>query len=251
MAASFPAAAQSSSIAQSDSTTQGPTIIGPSEQPVHWRNVFRQAGLLFGVQQSWRIAFQADTRSQLKGPYFKDYINSLKGIGGWRDGDPVITNYVGHPMTGSTAAWILVQNDPQGAAQVFDVRHKPYWVSRVKGLWFATGYSTFYELSPVGDAAIGNVGLDHATKGFVDLVITPSVGMGWNLAEDAMDKYVISWVERRTGNRALNMLARIGLNPTRSIANTLRFKTPWRRDSRGGLRRLHRQQEIQELAHNR
>jgi len=226
-------------------------MMGAADRKVQWRKVFQQAGILFGVQQSWRIAFQADTRAELKGPYFRDYIHSLQGIGGWKDGDPPITNYVGHPMTGSTAAWILVQNDPQGAAQVFDVRHKPYWISRAKGLWFATGYSTFYELGPVGDAAIGNVGLDPTTKGLVDVVITPSVGMGWNLTEDALDKYVISWVERRTGNRAINMLARIGLNPTRSIANTLRFKTPWRRDSRGGLRRLHCEKELRQLTHSR
>lgn len=222
----------------------GPGIGGSSEQGICWKPVLQQAGMFYGITHGWRIIFQGETRSALKGPYFNDYVNSLKGLGGWHDGDPFITNYVGHPMQGSESMWILIQNDPKGAAEEFNFRSKPYWTSRLKGLGFATAYSTFYELSPIGDAAIGNVGLNPATKGAVDLGITPTVGMGWHLTEDMVDKYFIRWVERKTSNMVIVSLVRSWLNPTRTVANCLRFKRPWRRDTRGGLRKVQREHEM-------
>ncbi|MCP5118937.1 MAG: hypothetical protein GY953_49635 [bacterium] len=229
----------------------GAGISGSATQGIRWKPVLKQAGMFYGISHGWRIIFQGETRSALKGPFFKDYTKSLEGLGGWSDGDPIITNYVGHPMQGSTTMWILTQNDPKGAGEEFSFHSKPYWTSRMKGLGFSTAYSTFYELSPFGDAAIGNVGLDPATKGAVDLVVTPSLGMGWHLAEDMVDKYFIRWVERKTGNIAINSLVRIWLNPTRTVANCLRFKTPWRRDTREGVREIRRQREMRALSHRR
>ena len=200
------------------------------------------------MKQSFRIATQPKTRAALKGAYFKDYITSLKGVGGWTDEDPPITNYVAHPMMGSTCIWILAQNDPKGVGEVFGFKNKPYWVSRFKGLGFSTAYSTFYELGPVGDAAVGNVGMKPRLKGAVDLVITPTVGMGWHLAEDMIDKYFIRWVESKTGNVAVNILVRLWLNPTRSVANCFRFKKPWRRDTRGGVLEARAMQRARRVA---
>lgn len=202
---------------------------------IRWQSTINQAGILFSVSQGFRIATQRETRDALKGAYFKDYVVSLRGMGGWRDGDPIITNYVGHPLMGSTYMWILTQNDPEGAPQVFGLSNNPYWRHSLKAVGFSAAYSTFYELGPIGDAGIGNVGLNPETKGAVDLVITPTVGMGWHLTEDMVDKHFIRWVERKTGNLVINSLVRTWLNPSRSVANLLRFRAPWRRDSRGNL----------------
>jgi hypothetical protein len=54
----------------------------------------------------------------------------------------------------------------------------------------------------------------------------------WIVAEDAIDRYVLEWIERRTENRLVRNLARMALNPMRSCANVLRFKPMWYRDNR-------------------
>jgi hypothetical protein len=53
--------------------------------------------------------------------------------------------------------------------------------------------------------------------------------------EDFLDKNLIRMIERRnSGNFYVKVASRVFLNPTRTVANVLRFKTPWYRDS--GLR---------------
>ena len=53
--------------------------------------------------------------------------------------------------------------------------------------------------------------------------------------EDFVDKNIIHMIERRSsGNFYLKAASRTFLNPSRSAANLLRFKTPWYRDR--GLR---------------
>jgi hypothetical protein len=223
------------------------TVVSQQESGIHWTPVVSQAGMLFAISQGFRLGTQSDTRQALKGPYFKDYFESLKGLGGWGDDDPPIANYVAHPIQGSTCTWLVVHNDPKGAPLGFEMS-RPYWVSRFKGLGFSAAYSTFYELSPVGDAAVGNLGMRRDYKGMVDLVITPTVGLGWHLTEDMLDRYVIQWVESKTGNFVVNALLRTWLNPTRGFANILRFKRPWERDSRRGLRYIREQHRLPGVA---
>lgn len=69
--------------------------------------------------------------------------------------------------------------------------------------------------------------------GFVDMVITPTVGTGFLLFEDVVDRYVIAKLESHTHNTFLTMSARIVLNPARSSANLMRVEKPWHRESRG------------------
>ena len=225
---------------------EGATLRGPhpEDDSVRWRPVLRQAALLFGISQGFRLATQAETRASLRGPYFKDYIQSLKGLGGWGDDDPAIGNYVAHPMQGSVCTWILVHSDPKGAPLEFEM-NGAYWRSRLKGLGFSAAYSTFYEIGPLGDAAVGNLGMNPDYKGMVDIVITPTVGLAWHLTEDMLDRYFIRWLEQRTANPFVNALTRTWLNPTRSFANVLRFRRPWARETRPGvfrIRDLHHQQ---------
>ena len=74
----------------------------------------------------------------------------------------------------------------------------------------------------------------HGKQTYVDLVVTPIGGFGLLVLEDFLDKHIISKIERRNSSFYFKVSSRTFLNPTRSVANLLRFKTPWYRDR--GLR---------------
>lgn len=190
----------------------------------------RESFFFLGVQHGMRMV-QHKTRNQLDGPFFHDYIDSVTGLNGWGDGDSVLTNYVGHPMMGAITGFVYVQNDPHGYRAEFDLRSKPYWISRLRAMGWAAIYSTQFELGPVSEAAIGNVGKTRGTAGAVDLVMTPIGGFGWMVAEDAVDKHLIRRLEEGRSDAAKRFV-RIFFSPNRSVANVLRLKKPWHRDTR-------------------
>ena len=197
----------------------------------NWKGALGQSGLLLGIQHSLRMA-QEKTRAHLDGPFWPDYKHSVAGLSGWNDGNPIITNYVGHPMMGGITGYIQIQNDPHGLALEWDPRNRGYWMSRFKAFGWAALYSTTYELAPWGEAGIGNVGYDRGTMGYVDLVATPVGGLGMILLEDYLDKKLIRKLEQGKSTGQARLL-RVILNPQRSIANLLRFKRPSHRDTRG------------------
>lgn len=214
---------------------------GQSKEPVRkdafdWNAALRESLLFLGAQQTLRLAIEADSRAGLKGPYWKDYFRTVKNLRGWSDGDNFATNYIGHPIMGAVAGFIQIHNDPAGLRQELGSGSQ-YRKSRLKALAWSTLYSVHFELGPLGEASIGNVGKDprkstnHAMA-YVDLVVTPVIGTGWLIGEDAVDRYLIARIERWTNNHTVRVLARSLLNPARSLANLLRFKTPWRRDTR-------------------
>ncbi|MEJ7711101.1 MAG: hypothetical protein WKF84_14855 [Pyrinomonadaceae bacterium] len=164
----------------------------------------------------------------IKGKFFKDYVDSVKSLHGWADGGRFFTNYIAHPMQGSLTGFIQIQNDPAGRSLQFG-RSKKYWQSRMKAMAWSAAFSTQFELGPISQASIGNVG-QFGKQTYVDLVVTPTLGTAWLVSEDALDRFAISWVERRNNNFLLKISARMLLNPMRSCANLLRFKTPWYRD---------------------
>ncbi len=102
--------------------------------------------------------------------------------------------------------------------------------------WSAV-WSTQFELGPVSEASLGNVGLrqkkGHSTMSWVDLVMTPVAGTGLVIAEDAVDKYFLkNGIERKTDNKFIIKISRSLFTPTTSIANMLRGKMPWKRNNR-------------------
>lgn len=203
-----------------------------------WRSALEQASSFLMIEHGFRLAKEPTTRKELAGPFFADYVESIKGLGGWGDGDEFYVNYVGHPMEGAVSGFIEVQNDPRGSKMHFG--EQGYWKNRLRAMAFTTVYSTQFEIGPISEASIGNVGRDrrkelpNGGQGFVDLVITPTAGTGWLVAEDMVDRYVIEKLEGKTSNRFLKMMVR-GLNPARSFSNMLRGKVPWHRDTRGGV----------------
>ncbi|MBK9168406.1 MAG: hypothetical protein IPM24_13180 [Bryobacterales bacterium] len=199
-----------------------------------WRPALLQSGLFLGIQHSFRISTEEQTRANLKGPFFKDYHRSVRGLRSWHDGDPFIVNYVGHSFMGAVTGYIQVHNDPVYRNSEFG-SSTLYWRSRTRAFAFSALYSAQFEVGPVSEATLGNVGMRPGTAGAVDLVVTPVGGMAVMVMEDALDRFVVKPIEGRVGNPAVRAVVRGFLNPNRSFANMMRFKKPWYRDTRGGV----------------
>jgi hypothetical protein len=128
-------------------------------------------------------------------------------------------------------ALALVAAEAQTAGARLRFKEPGYWRSRAKALAWSAAWSTQFEIGPVSQASIGNVGL-HGKQTYVDIVMTPTAGLALLLVEDALDRYLIERIERRSGGKYARIFARTALNPTRTAANLLRFKKPWHRDER-------------------
>lgn len=193
-----------------------------------WGAAVKQSLLFLSVQHGYALT-QPKTRRDLHGPFLKDYFRSVRSLHGWDDGGRFFTNYVAHPMEGSLLGFIQVQNDPAGSRLRYN--DAGYWRSRMKALAWSAAWSTQFEIGPISQASIGNVGL-HGKQTYVDIVVTPTVGTAMLVAEDALDRYVVERLERR--GKYARIFSRMALNPTRTAANLLRFEKPWHRDD--GLR---------------
>lgn len=219
----------------SEPNNQHPSHHGNGHSGFKWRPALKQYLLLLAVEHAFDLT-QEKTRRELKGPFIKDYFRSVRGLGGWSDGGKFFTNYVAHPMGGSAHGWIYIQNDPRGLRAEFG-KSKEYWVSRMKAMAWSAACSAQFEIGPLSQAAIGNVGLytPHSGKGkrkmaYVDFVITPTVGTLWTVGEDVAERYILRRMENGS-NPLLTNVMRLVLTPTRSAANLLRFKKPWYRDN--------------------
>lgn len=228
------------SIPDSDTAPHSDTAGGSPEEPdevpeadtrFRWRAAAEQSLLFLAVQHGYALT-QPKTRRDLRGSFFRDYARSVRSLHGWGDGGKFFTNYVAHPMQGSLMGFVQVQNDPTGSRLRLG-RSSAYWRSRMKALAWSAAWSTQFEVGPLSQASLGNVGL-HGKQTYVDLVMTPTAGIGLLVAEDALDRYVIEKLERRSRSVYVRVLSRMALNPTRTAANLLRFKKPWHRDP--GLR---------------
>ncbi len=215
---------------------------GPSGN-VDWTGLMRASSRFLAVEQTFRILTEPGTREGLKGPFIHNYAKAVGGLHGWADGDEFYVNYVGHPMQGSVAGFLWAGNDPRYRSAEFG-KNSEYWKGRLRGSAFAWFYSTQFEIGTLSEASIGAIQATFPQQGFVDFVITPTLGMGWMIAEDALDKHVIKRIEVATPNRWIRLLARTAMNPSRTFANVLRSAAPWHRDARDGIltyRRLPRE----------
>lgn len=206
---------------------------GGETEPFQWQPAAAQAAFFTGIMHAHRFVNEAGTRDAVHGPFWANYFDSIKELRGWDDGDGFYTSYVGHPMEGAVFAFIQVQNDPRYRSLKFN-QGRNYWISRVHALAFSAVWSTLWTMGPVSEASLGNVQL-HSSPGFVDLVGTPTLGLGWSIGEDAIDRYLLERLEAHTANRFLLVMARSFGNPTRGFANLMALRSPWQRDSRPGL----------------
>lgn len=194
----------------------------------NWRGAVNQSLIFLGVQHGYAILGQEKTREALTGKFWKDYADSVKSLHGWDDGGRFFTNYLAHPMQGAFNGQIYVQNSPQARREQFSMTEK-YWKTRMKAMLWTAAWSTQFEVGPISQASIGNVGL-KGKQTWEDIVVTPTVGTAWLVGEDFFDRFVVKNIERRTNNFYIRIFARMLFNPTRNFSNILRFKEPWYRD---------------------
>jgi hypothetical protein len=203
---------------------------GIESKGVDWAGLALNSLEFLGLEHGFRYLTESATRHPHIS-FFRGYTQSLNNLHGWADGDPFYVNYVGHPIQGAASGFIFVQNDRSFRTAEFG-RNRRYWKSRLRAAAFAWAYSEQFEIGPLSEATIGHVQVRYPQQGFVDQVATPAIGLGWMIAEDSLDKYLLKWIEDRTGNRYVWILLRGGLNPTRSLANMMASRVPWHRDSR-------------------
>ena len=196
-----------------------------------WPGVLRDSLRLLVLEHGIRVAFQAKTRRELGGPFMRDYVRSLRVPSTWEDGDSWGVNYVGHPIHGAAASRIWIEHDRRGRQLELSLS-RAYWASRGKAAAWGAVYSMQFEFGPVSEASIGNVGLRPGTTGWVDHVVTPAGAFAFAIAEDALDRYLIQFVERRTRNVFFRASVRMLFAPSWTMSNVAMGRTPWHRSSR-------------------
>jgi hypothetical protein len=185
---------------------------------------------LLMIEHGWRVAFQEKTRSELGGNFWSDYRRSVRIPKQWEDTDAWWVNYLGHPIHGAAAGYIWLDHEPHAPSDISLSRE--YWSSRGRATAWAAAYSLQFEVGPLSEASIGNVGMRPETTGWVDHVVTPVGAFGLIVAEDALDRFLVKWIEERTGNRVVRALLRLALNPGRTLSNSSTGRAPWHRDGR-------------------
>jgi hypothetical protein len=213
-----------------ETQTDSPAGI-PAVKPPTWRGALEDSMRLLAVEHSIRIGFQAKTRRELGGPFFKDYARSVRMPQTWGDGDSPFVNYIGHPIHGAAAGFVWLDHE-DGAHDPELGFSRAYWASRGRATAWAAGYSLQFEFGPLSEASIGNVGLRPETTGWVDHVVTPAGALGLLVAEDALDRYVVRRLEGWTSSPALRATIRVALNPSRALSNAVQGRMPWSRPTR-------------------
>jgi hypothetical protein len=242
-------------VALADTTFTEPGNSAASEakpETFHWRRALEESGTFLVIEQAWVV--HTDFRWVVSengipfNHYWRDYKQSLSRWWevGWSAGENPMYNYVGHPIQGAITGYIEIQNDPRSRNLEFG-KTKEYWWSRVKATLWNGVYSTQWSIGPLSEMTVEKYGSNDRqpwnangsypcdTKtcywgvGKVNLVMTPVGGLGWELAEDWMDKNIVRRVEDRTDNRHLINLVRCTFNPIRGAANILHGNRPWYR----------------------
>lgn len=191
---------------------------------------FKDSLKLLLLEHGSRIAFQSKTRRELGGNFWTDYRKSVRVPGQWGDTDAWWVNYIGHPVHGAAAGYIWLDHEPDAPAGLrLDGR---YWSSRGRAMAWSAAYSLQFEIGPLSEASIGNVGMRPETTGWVDHVVTPLGAFALIVAEDALDRFVTRQLEGRVPNRVFRGAVRVLLNPGRALSNAAAGRFPWHRDDR-------------------
>ncbi|MFL6467853.1 MAG: hypothetical protein ACJ72Z_07835, partial [Pyrinomonadaceae bacterium] len=130
--------------------------IEKNDKSFHWKPALVQSGLFLAIQHGFRMT-EEKTRSELDGPFFSDWKDSVKNLKGWDDGGKVFTNYVAHPMQGAITSRIFLNNS--GKARLVEFGgSKVYWESRMKAMAWSALWSLQFEIGPLSESSLGNVG---------------------------------------------------------------------------------------------
>lgn len=209
---------------------------------VSWLPIVGEAFAATALENAGNIAFDSETRHDLvTNPYWATYVKCVHQFRyrQWSDDDGFMVDYVGHGMQGAIVASSFEQHDPKGRGLIY-VNSGNYWRSRLKAMAWITVYEVQWKIGPASEASIGNSGLNtyftprvHGRStnetGFQDFVDTPVYGVGWNIMEDLVDKYVMPHIWKRTHNRLI-LTAISPMTPCKAAANILRYKPLYYRD---------------------
>lgn len=208
-----------------------PTLgISDERDGVDVLGAFTDSLKLLLLEHGTRVAFQEKTRRELGGNFWSDYRRSVRVPGQWEDTDPWWVNYIGHPIHGAAAGYLWLDHDPRAPTDIN--LGSGYWSSRGRAMAWSAVYSLQFEIGPLSEASIGNVGMRPETTGWVDHAVTPVGAFGLIVAEDALDRFLVKWVEERVSNRVMRATLRLVLNPGRTLSNTSSGRMPWYRDGR-------------------
>jgi len=247
-----PELGESSSRARTEELSDG----APAPQHVQWKPLLLQSLNFLLVEHGFRYAQQWYLRRlTLHKPFWYDYFKSLEhtDLSHWGDGDNSLTNYVGHPIEGAVTGYIWIQDDP--AARTARFGSGAYWRSRIKATGWAALYSLQFEEGPVlSEAALGNQGGFYFVPGcgpapcskpgkefkpptvgtgWVDFVITPTVGLAWILMEDTISAKLMPRLAGDDPSLAWRFLGAV-LTPSHSMASFMAGRLPWARNSEPG-----------------
>ena len=216
---------------------------------IHWGPLLREWWLNLVIEQTERIAREPKTRDQLSGPFFRGWINTVSAyrFDRWDDNDKFVTSYLGHPTQGAIVAAIFWQNNDHVRFSDQDFHSAAYRKALLQTFAFVTFDAVQWKLGPLSEASIGHVGLPahwwereckalnarcEPRTGMNDLVLNEVGGTAMTIGFQWLDKHVQKRIERRAQSRALIDTTRILMNPPQSVANIVRFRRPWFRDSR-------------------
>jgi len=203
----------------------------PGDEKINTKGIIKDSLSLLMFEHAARIIFQEKTRRELGGPFWPDYVDSIRMPKTWNDGDGWLVNYLGHPIHGAAAGFVFLKHDPRSGKEQFGLS-TGYWKTRWRPTVFAALYSVQFEIGPISEASIGNVGMHPNTTGWVDYVVTPLGAMAFLVAEDAVDRYFVRWAEARVGNKVLRSSMRMFFGPSQALANMAMGHMPWHRESR-------------------
>lgn len=226
---------------ETDLACQSGTLHGKSCR-AHWIPILWQSFEITAAENLGNIAFDSETRHDLvTNPYWSTYVKCVKQFryDQWRDDDGFVVDYVAHGLQGAIVSYIFEQNSPTGRGLVY-VNNGNYWRSRLKGMAWSAVYEVQWKIGPASEASIGNSGLNtyftprvkgRSTNetGFQDFVDTPVIGFGWNIGEDALDRFLMPKIWGHTHNKWVLAAASV-MTPSKAAANMLRYKPPYYRD---------------------
>ena len=203
------------------------------ETGVDWFHLARGSFAFLAVENAFRCATEQGTRDGFTPRSFPDILISVGSLHGWADGDPFLVNYVGHPMQGAVSGFIWQHNDRAYRTVEFG-KNSRYWKSKLRSAAFAYVYSVQFEIGPMSEASLGHIQALYPQQGFVDQVVTPTIGWDGPSPKTRSTAMSSATIEAHTANPYIRLFARGVLNPSRSMANVMTGELPWHRDDRPG-----------------
>jgi hypothetical protein len=215
-----------------------PTAPGPA--PIHWHHYFAQEFFEVSFQMGERLATESKTRSELNGPYFKNWFYVVRHYrySIWNDGDKFFTSNIGHPAQGAIVESIFWQNDDRVRFREQDLHDAQYWKALMQAALLCAVDAVQWKIGPLSEATIGHVGLPTPEQGYRnrtgmnDMVLNETGGTVMLVGFQWLDKHLQKPLEKKIGSGVAINTLRVFTNPPGSMANVFRFRAPWYRDDR-------------------